>query len=148
MDPHRKTRFVPAATRMGHITLLHLAQTSRPKIGLSPDGARLQHVFVSGRPPEDVREPPWPTGGQVVRGFHKAPRNDGKVPVGGFYCLAYEMAHVLRVGREGPLIPPGEWAPVDGDWLHAHPDNWRRADDPAARLPGSTSVPQDDSELF
>ena len=46
------------------------------------------------------------------------------VTIHGLTAPAYLLAHVLRVGPDGPLIGPGPWAPIDGDWLNVHPDNW------------------------
>jgi len=121
---------IPAATRAGHQTLWDQAHS---RYGLAPSDKHLCRVFKTANP--------RPARAHALR--------PDAVPLGSrFLGKVCEVAHVLRVGREGPLIPPGEWVPVDGDWLHVHPDNWRRTDDPAARLPGSASVPQDDSELF
>lgn len=58
------------------------------------------------------------------------------VMLAGRTMYAHEIAHVLRVGPQGPLIAPGAWRPVDGDWLNIDPDNWvidRRPRGEAAR---------------
>ena len=129
--------------RASHHQLFALAEVAR--LSLAPDGTRLQRAYVETHRGRRVathvrplRNCPWALDDNRVA-LSEAPS---------LYGLSHEVAHVLRVGREGPPIPPGEWVPVDGDWLHVHPDNWRNVDDPAARLPGSASAPQDDSELF
>lgn len=95
----------------------------RHELALSQDGARLMRRRADSRRPWKVLE------------AHKRGRPDAASPgttryvmVGGIQASAHLIAHVLRVGPDGPLIQPGRWLPADGDWLHVHPDNWRLAE--------------------
>jgi len=66
----------------------------------------------------------------------KGQRTTRWVMLAGRKAYAHEIAHVLRVGPQGPLIAPGYWQPKDGDWLNVSPDNWaidRRAPAEVAR---------------
>lgn len=112
-----------ADTRANHVRMWEFA---RHEIQLAPGGARLLRLR------SDRRKPPKVIGGDPAdqsAGTNPTRRpatrdvllNDIRMP-------AHEVAHVLRVGPDGPLLPPGPWRPIDGDWLHVHPDNWQRTD--------------------
>lgn len=123
------------STRFGHETLWAMVNE---RLGITPDGARLQRVYKT-RPPALI---------------YRLDAQPGLVSVERFLAHPQDIAHVLRVGRDGPLIPPGTWAPIDGDWLNVTPSNWRNVDNPAARLPGSAPATpaeddnDNDNELF
>lgn len=142
--------FIRATSRAGHAALLDAALVA--SLSLTPDGTRLQRTYRLPKPRGQtrsassvVRDYPWIRSGGVLPVSVPA-----KYPPNQLYGHAYEVAHVLRVGRDGPLIPPGTWAPIDGDWLNVTPSNWRNTDNPAARLPGSAPATpaEDDNELF
>lgn len=96
------------------VALLYDLASSR--LALSPDGSRLVRVR-SGTPIERSGNPYRYT---VIDGYR---------------CSLYEVAYVLRHGRGAPLPyskgPKGQklgkYLPIDGDWSHVHPSNWRQA---------------------
>lgn len=108
------------------------------RVTISPDGCRLLRARrpdnplpIGGPTPAEKAAKAAALGGRMsVRQaldllFQDKP--GGKVPfltVHGLSVPAYVIAHILRVGPDGPLIGPGPWEPIDGDWLNVHPDNW------------------------
>lgn len=81
-----------------------------------------QHVYLSPDGSQIMRQWVWHTAPAA-----RAPRNwthSRSIKVGGMALPTYLIAHILRVGPDGPLIGPGPWVPIDGDWLNVHPDNW------------------------
>ena len=136
-------------TRAQHEELFSLIQH---EIKLAPDGARLLRVR------RDVTRPKPP------KPITRKGKTTRYVVLSGVPLYAHEIAHVLRVGPQGPLIAPGYWQPKDGDWTHVHPSNWsiddrprgaaaraaaarmraqlaRSGIDPDAALPGRPTVP-------
>lgn len=104
-----------ADTRPNHVRMWEFV---RHEIALVPGGDRLL------RHRSDRRKAP-----KVIGGAGDARRPATRdVVLGNVRMLAHEIAHVLRVGPDGPLMPPGPWRPRDGDWLHVAPSNWQRVD--------------------
>lgn len=102
-------------TRALHEELFALVQH---ELKLAPDGRRLLRMRRDTTRPKDPR--PIARKGTTTR----------FVMLSGVHLYPHEVAHVLRVGPAGPLISPGQWVPIDGDWTHVHPDNWRIDDRP------------------
>lgn len=106
-------------------------------VTISPDGCRLLRARRPDNPlplggPTPAAEAATREGRLTIRQaldnlFRGRAAPGGKVPfltVHGLSVPAYVIAHILRVGPDGPLIGPGPWEPIDGDWLNVHPDNW------------------------
>ena len=109
-----------ADTRPHHVRMWEFAHQ---EIQLAPGGARLLRLRSDRRkPPKVIGGDPDAAGGPAKRPATR------EVLLGNIRMSAFALAHVLRVGPDGPLLPPGPWRPIDGDWLHVHPDNWQHAD--------------------
>lgn len=99
---------IPGTTREEH-QFLHKCMMNN-RVHLSPDGSQIMRQWARHTSPAA-----------------HAPKNRAHSPnitINGAKAPAYVIAHILRVGPDGPLIGPGPWEPIDGDWLNVHPDNW------------------------
>lgn len=99
---------IPGTTREEH-QFLHKCLTNH-QVTLSPDGSRIMRTKAGA---------PYPAA-RASRNWTHSPN----IAISGAKAPAYVIAHILRVGPDGPLIGPGPWVPIDGDWLNVHPDNW------------------------
>lgn len=83
------------------------------RYALSPDGARIIRLRSDGY------------GKPIARGaspYRYLTINGTRYPI-------HEIAHLLRYGPDAE-IPKSSKLPIDGDWSHVHPSNWR---EPMAR---------------